>query len=54
MTDGKVPTDIRSPCELFRFGGSGLTVDSTDAPPLEVAMKIQAFVPDGNGWKEHV
>ncbi|KAF4450972.1 hypothetical protein F53441_5963 [Fusarium austroafricanum] len=41
LIDADVLRDIRSRCQLFHFDGHpGLTVDSTVAPPLEIAGKI--------------
>jgi hypothetical protein len=47
LTDAQALRDLRSRCELFRFDSCpGLTVDSTNLPPLEVAAKILTFLQD--------
>jgi hypothetical protein len=44
LTDLRVLRDLRSRCELYRFGGCpGLTVDSTSLTPSEAAAEIVEF-----------
>ncbi|KAI9788408.1 MAG: hypothetical protein M1816_006933 [Peltula sp. TS41687] len=46
----EVLQDIRSRCDLFRFGdGEELTIDVTDASPTEAAQRILAHI---DYWKQ--
>lgn len=45
LTNVDLVKDLRGKCELFRFDNCpGLELDSTNAPPLEMASKILDFV----------
>lgn len=49
LTDPELLRDFRSRCELFQFEDcSGLTLDTTNTAPKEVARELLQFVKDSN------
>lgn len=51
LTDVQVLGDLSSRCELFRFDDCpGLTVDSTNAPPVETAPEILTFLQNDHSF----